>query len=111
MQAADFSATLQNLFAKGVRYGTVVDLGCADGHFGLNHLSCLGGAMPFNIDANGIYEDSLRAIKEALGGDYRICAITDHEGEIQITEWVATSDFARSGCARRAGAVLRHTRP
>ncbi|SFU72933.1 MULTISPECIES: hypothetical protein [Bradyrhizobium] len=88
MQAADFSATLQNLFAKGVRYGTVVDLGCADGHFVLNHLSCLGGAVPLNIDANGIYEDSLRAIKEALGGDYRICAITDHEGEIEITESV-----------------------
>ncbi|WP_245287761.1 hypothetical protein [Bradyrhizobium sp. URHA0013] len=41
MQAADFSATLQNLFAKGVRYGTVIDLGCADGHFVLNHQSCL----------------------------------------------------------------------
>ncbi|MBP1092313.1 hypothetical protein JOE50_002843 [Bradyrhizobium japonicum] len=31
MQAADFSATLQNLFAKGVRYGAVIDLGCAEG--------------------------------------------------------------------------------
>ncbi|TWA97236.1 FkbM family methyltransferase [Bradyrhizobium stylosanthis] len=88
MQAADFSATLQNLFEKGVRYGTVIDLGCADGHFVLNHLSCLSGAAPLNIDANRIYEDSLKAIKEALGGHYRICAITDHEGEIEITESV-----------------------
>ena len=88
MQAADFSATLQNLFAKGVRYGTVIDLGCADGHFVLNHLSCLSGAVPLNVDANRIYEDSLKAIKEALGGHYRICAITDHEGEIEITESV-----------------------
>jgi FkbM family methyltransferase len=79
---------LQNLFAKGVRYGTVIDLGCADGHFVLNHQSCLGGAVPLNVDANRIYEDSLKAIKEVLGGHYRICAITDHEGEIEITESV-----------------------
>ncbi|MCK1396643.1 FkbM family methyltransferase [Bradyrhizobium sp. 4] len=88
MQTADFSATLQNLFAKGVRYGTVIDLGCADGHFVLNHQSCLSGAVPLNVDANRIYEDSLKAIKEVLGGHYRICAITDHEGEIGITESV-----------------------
>lgn len=88
MQAADLSVTLQSLFTKGVRYGTVVDLGCADGHFVLNHLSCLGDAVPLNIDANRIYEDSLKAIKEVLGGHYRICAITDHEGEIEITESV-----------------------
>ena len=88
MQAGDFSATLQNLFEKGVRYGSVIDLGCADGHFVLNHLACLGGAVPLNIDANRIYEDSLKAIKEGLGGHYRICAVTDHEGEIEITESV-----------------------
>jgi FkbM family methyltransferase len=88
MQAADFSATLQNLFEKGVRYGSVIDLGCADGHFVLNHLSCLGGAVPLNVDANRIYEDSLKAIRDALGGHYRICAVTDHEGEIEITESV-----------------------
>ena len=88
MQAGDFSATLQNLFEKGVRYGSVIDLGCADGHFVLNHLACLGGAVPLNIDANRIYEDSLKAIKDGLGGHYRICAVTDHEGEIEITESV-----------------------
>lgn len=44
--------------------------------------------MPLNVDANRIYEDSLKAIKEVLGGHYRICAITDHEGEIEITESV-----------------------
>lgn len=88
MQAADFSATLQNLFAKGVRYATVVDLGCADGQFVLNNRSCLSDAVPLNIDANRIYEDSLKAIQEVLGGHYRICAITDHEGEIEIMESV-----------------------
>lgn len=88
MQAADLSVTLQNLFMKGVRYGTVVDIGCADGHFVLNHLSVLGDAVPLNIDANRIYEDSLKAIREVLGGHYRICAIADREGEIEITESV-----------------------
>ena len=88
MQAGDFSATLQSLFEKGVRYGSVIDLGCADGHFVLSHLACLGGAVPLNVDANRIYEDSLKAIKQGLGGHYRICAVTDHEGEIEITESV-----------------------
>jgi FkbM family methyltransferase len=91
MQSPDFgsfSATLRNLFEKGVRYATVVDLGCADGHFVLTHLPYLGGAVPLNIDANRIYENSLKSIKEVVGGHYRICAITDHEGEIEITESV-----------------------
>lgn len=57
MQVADLSATLQNLFTKGVRYGTVVDIGCADGHFVLNHLSCFGDAVPLNIDVNRIDEE------------------------------------------------------
>ena len=91
MQAPDFgsfSATLRNLFEKVVRYATVVDLGCADGHFVLTHLPYLGAAVPLNIDANRIYENSLKSIKEVVGGHYRICAITDHEGEIEITESV-----------------------
>jgi FkbM family methyltransferase len=91
MQAPDFgsfSATLKNLFEKGVRYASVVDLGCADGHFVLTHLPYLAGALPLNIDANRIYENSLKSIKEVLGGHYRICAITDHEGDIEITESV-----------------------
>ena len=73
MQAPDFgsfSATLRNLFEKGVRYATVVDLGCADGHFVLTHLPYLGGAVPLNIDANRIYENSLKSIKEVVGGHY-----------------------------------------
>ncbi len=39
-----FVNTLQGLFAKGVRYSTVIDLGCADGHFFLN--SYLQGLFP-----------------------------------------------------------------
>jgi FkbM family methyltransferase len=72
---------------KGIRYSTVIDVGCADGQFFL-HLSAMGlfpGAVPLNIDANNIYEASLQAIKGAVRGDFRINAITDHEGEVELT--------------------------
>jgi FkbM family methyltransferase len=42
------------------------------------------GAVPLNIDANEIYEDSLRAIKTAAGGDFQIAAITDRDGEAEF---------------------------
>jgi len=42
-------------------------------------------AVPLNIDANILYEDSLQAIKKVLGGHFRISAITDHEGTIELT--------------------------
>jgi FkbM family methyltransferase len=38
------------------------------------------------LDSNPIYEESLKAIKEAVGGHYRICAITDHTGEVEFTQ-------------------------
>lgn len=85
--ARTFFASLRTLFDKGVRYSTVVDIGCADGQFFL-HLHELGlaaGARPLNIDANSLYEASLAAIKQVVGGDYRICALSDREGELDMT--------------------------
>lgn len=32
-EAATFLAPLRILFNKGIRYLTVIDIGCADGHF------------------------------------------------------------------------------
>ena len=86
MSVNSFSATIERLFNKGIRYATVIDVGCADGHFFLNHMSWFPGAVPLNIDANRLYEESLKAIKDAVGGNYRISAITDCVGEIEITE-------------------------
>jgi FkbM family methyltransferase len=83
-----FSATIERLFNKGVRYSTVIDIGCADGHFYLNHRGSFPGAVPLNIDANRLYEESLKAIKDVVGGNYCISAITDCVGEIEITESV-----------------------
>jgi len=82
-----FLGSLSILFAKGVRYGTFIDVGCADGHLFLNLMAAglFPGAVPLHIDPNPIYEDSLKAIQEVVGGHYRMCAITDREGEIELT--------------------------
>jgi FkbM family methyltransferase len=76
------------LFQKGVRYKTVIDVGCADGHYFLSLMNFFPGAAPLNIDANRIYESSLREIKDVLGGDYRICAVSDQAGEMELVESV-----------------------
>ena len=62
-------AALRILFDKNVRYATVIDLGSADGHFFLGHLGdgMFAGAVGVNVDANPLYEPSLRAIADTLG--------------------------------------------
>jgi FkbM family methyltransferase len=85
--AGSFSDSLKLLAAKGLRFGTVIDLGCADGYFFLLHtnLGVLEGAMPVNVDANALYEGSLKAIQDTIGGHYVIAAATDHVGEVELT--------------------------
>jgi FkbM family methyltransferase len=82
-----FSGTLAGLFQKGVRYSTVIDVGCADGHFYVHHyrLGLFPGSTVLNIDPNAIYEDSLKAIKDVMGGHYAIAAASDSEGEVELT--------------------------
>ncbi len=86
-EIGEFSAALAVLFAKGLRYSTVIDVGCADGTFFLlhRHFGIFSGATPVNIDANPIYEDSLRAIKDCAGGHYIIGAASDADGEADLT--------------------------
>ncbi|HVA14598.1 MAG TPA: hypothetical protein VNF99_15230, partial [Stellaceae bacterium] len=71
-----FSETLLSLAQKGVRFATVFDLGCADGHFFVEHFlqGLFQEAVPVNIDANAIYENSLKQIQATFGGHYRIAA-------------------------------------
>ena len=86
-EAADtMSAALRLLHGKGLRYSTVIDIGCADGHFFLQHYSEgeFVGATCVNIDANPLYETSLRAIRDVLGGHYLIAAVSDREGETEL---------------------------
>ena len=82
--------TLQRLFQKGVRYRTIIDVGSADGSFivGLARIGIAADAVHLNVDANRLYEPSLKEIASVLGGHYRICATTDFEGEIEITQSV-----------------------
>lgn len=82
--------TLQRLFQKGVRYRTIIDIGAADGSFAVNlaKIGILADAVPVNIDANGLYEASLKEIASVLGGHYRIGAATDLDGEIELTQSV-----------------------
>jgi FkbM family methyltransferase len=85
--AGSFTGTLAGLFQKGVRYSTVIDVGCADGHFYLYHyrLGLFPGSTVLNIDPNPIYEHSLKAIKDVMGGHYAIAAANDREGEVELT--------------------------
>jgi FkbM family methyltransferase len=82
-----FTSTLAGLFQKGIRYSTVIDAGCADGHFYVFHhrLGLFPGSTVVNIDPNLIYEDSLKQIKDVMGGHYVIAAASDGEGELEMT--------------------------
>jgi FkbM family methyltransferase len=83
----DFSETLQSLAQKGVRYATVFDLGCADGHFFVDHFlrGLFQEAVPVNIDPNPVYEESLRQVQATFGGHYCIAAASDNAGDIEMT--------------------------
>jgi FkbM family methyltransferase len=86
-EVGDFTTALAVLFAKGVRYSTAIDVGCADGTFFLinRYFGILAGATPVNIEANPVYEESLRAIRDCVGGHYVIGAASDVEGEAEMT--------------------------
>jgi FkbM family methyltransferase len=90
LQYGSFTTSLASLYKKGLRYSTVIDIGCADGNFFIDHfdLGIFPGAKPLNIDANALYEPSLREIQDVLGGSYVIAAVTDAPGEIELTNSV-----------------------
>ncbi|MGE3333495.1 MAG: FkbM family methyltransferase [Rhodospirillaceae bacterium] len=79
------TSSLEQLFKMGVVINTVVDVGAADGHFGLAHYPLFPGALLVNIDANRIYEPSLKSIAEVMGGHYVIAAVSDTPGNVEIT--------------------------
>ena len=86
LQLGTLSATIGILYQKGVRYSTVIDLGCADGTFYLEHFGygLLPGSTCVNVDANTLYEPSLREIQQVLGGHYVIAGVSDRDGEIEL---------------------------
>jgi FkbM family methyltransferase len=76
------------LWRGGMRFGSLIDVGCADGHFGvlLAEKGPLRDGVILNIDAQEDYRGSLHAIQQALGGHYAICALSDKDGgTVEIT--------------------------
>lgn len=88
-----YSASLVMLANNGVRYGSVIDAGCAEGNFFVQHylMGPLAGAVAMNIDASTEYADHLARVKEAVGGHFLIAAVTDCSGEVEITTSLDTA--------------------
>lgn len=73
------------LITAGVPCKTMIDIGCADGHFGLQLASLTGADFSVcNVDAGETYRDSLDAIRSALGWPYRISAIGEKNGAVSF---------------------------
>jgi len=85
-QAGTWPATLELLVAKGLQPGSYIELGAADGYASIAfwEAGLLRGVRIVNVDANPVYEPSLRRIREAIGADYRICAVDEREGTLDI---------------------------
>jgi FkbM family methyltransferase len=76
------------LWQAGLRFGGVIDLGCADGHFSLmfKEFGPFRDSVLLNVDAQADYRESLDAIKSVVGGHWRQCAVAEIDGgEIELT--------------------------
>lgn len=88
---------------NGVPISTMVDVGAADGTFGLTVLDAINaGIHLINIDAQDVYESSLRRIAGVLGGNYFISAVGDHDGTISVRKpaheyWLSTATHMGAG--------------
>src|SRR5258708_29628814 len=78
------------MWGRGQRFGTAIDIGSADGHFGvlLYEVGIFRGCRLLNIDANATYRESLEEIRQAIGAEYRLCAVGERRGEIAMTRSV-----------------------
>jgi FkbM family methyltransferase len=85
-QLGTMLGALAQLYNKGLRFNTIVDLGCADGTFCLSvsDIGLVPGATCVNVDANGVYEPSLKEIQRVVGGHYAIAAVSDSDGEAEM---------------------------
>lgn len=87
---------------NGVPVNTFIDVGAADGTFGLTVLDAVNPSMHlFNIDAQDTYAPSLARIQALLGEPYRITAVGDHDGSIRVNRpqheyWLSTAQHMGS---------------
>jgi len=88
---------------NGVPITTMVDVGAADGTFGLTVLDAIHpGIHLVNLDAQDVYEPSLRRIAGVLGGNFAITAVGDHDGAISVRKpaheyWLSTATHMGAG--------------
>jgi FkbM family methyltransferase len=81
---------------NGVPLRTFIDVGAADGSFGLTVLDSVApGLQLLNSDAQETYTPSLQKISALLGEPYRITALSDHVGEVKVSRpqheyWLST---------------------
>jgi len=85
-QTRSFYEPLMALFKDGIRYSSVIDIGCADAGFFLwgHSAGWFKSAKPFLFDLNPIYKPSFEMIKKKLGGDFRITAVSDVDGKLPV---------------------------
>jgi FkbM family methyltransferase len=90
---------------NGVPVTTFIDVGAADGSFGLTVLDAVNPSLRlFNIDAQETYAPSLVRIEAMLGEPYRITAVADYDGELRVKKpqheyWLSTAEHMNSGDA------------
>jgi len=86
LESGTWPSSLASLLKKGLRFGSFIDIGSADGYLGLAfwRAGLFSDMTIVNIDANPVYEPSLRKIRDAIGGDYRICAVDEHSGTLEL---------------------------
>ncbi len=87
-QPRTYTDSLALLASQGVRYSTVIDIGCAEGYFFVSHY-CRGlfpDSVPVMIDANPCYAPVLQEIQDTVGGHYVIAAASDTAGELRFTQ-------------------------
>ena len=82
---------------NGVPVKTFIDIGAADGTFGLTVLDAVNPSLHLlNIDAQEIYAPSLARIETMLGEPYRITAVSATDGVIRVDRpqheyWLSTA--------------------
>lgn len=88
---------------NGVPVTTFIDIGAADGTFGLTVLDAVNPSLNIlNIDAQETYAPSLARIEAMLGEPYRITAVGERDGVIHVNRpqheyWLSTAPHMGSG--------------
>ncbi|MDZ4735361.1 MAG: FkbM family methyltransferase [Rhodospirillaceae bacterium] len=111
--------TVVKLMQRGLTIASAIDAGCADGDFLLfpKGMGIIGDAACLNVDANPIYERSLREIEVVTGTKFHIGPLAAMGGDVTITHgghiyWDSVrapedSYWKESGVAPHSGSIVR----